>query len=74
MTLKVTRQLTTTVDNGKYKAEFDGQDIYVHDTENSHRIVFSGTMEEAREISNLLALLDQSVRSAEVVVANKEEL
>lgn len=72
MTLKVTRQLNTTVDSGRYKAEFDGSDIYVHDTENSQRIVFSGTMEEAREITNILALLDEAVRSAEVIIKNKE--
>lgn len=74
MTTKITRQLITTVESGRYKAEFDGSDIYVHDTENSQRIVFSGTMEEAREITNILALLDHSVSSAEVSIKDKEEV
>lgn len=67
--ITTTHQLTTIVKDEKYRAEFDGQEVYVFDQDN--HISFSGSMQESMDIANILISLNAEVNKVKIT---KEEV
>lgn len=60
-------QLTITVQDDHYRAEFDGKEVCVFDKNQGNHIAFMGSMSEAFEIAEIIVKLKKESNLTEVV-------
>ncbi|PWT73660.1 MAG: hypothetical protein C5B59_12770 [Bacteroidetes bacterium] len=73
MSYTTKRNLTVTVDGERYRAEFDGEEVYVFDKKDGQHIAFTEKREQALEIAGLVHELIKQIGLTTLVVKEEHE-